>query len=526
MGRTLTATIRRNEETLALCAAGLVVFIAAVLPMLMMAWKGIATPVVSSESVAGLSRIGELFLASILLAAAVSALCLAGGIPLGLLLGRTDVMGRHWAWGLHAFPMFLPPFLLALGWFNAFGVTGFWGGETTSWVLFSPIGVVTTLTAAFMPIVTTFVALAVNGIDPSIEEAARAVAGPWRVATRILLPICWPAAALASLVVFALTVSELGVPMFLRVAVYPAAVFSRLGGVQYAPGEAFLLAIPLLIVSAAFLAMERRIVSRRPSALLGFRLRQAPPLPLQGWRAPATAACWFVVGLGLLPIGALAVRATRVDGFGSVAGWLGGSVGNSLVTAGVASCVLTATGFLIGRGIARRDGKASLLDAITVLAFVTPATVLSVGLISAWNRPGTQMVYGSALIIILGYMSRYAVIPSRVLAVAMTQTPVHLEEAARVSGAGYARRLARILIPIHARAIAAAWLLTLVFCLRDLETTIPLYPPGGEPLPVRIFTLEANGPEEVVAALAVVHIAMTATALAAGTALAWRIRPE
>ena len=62
----------------------------------------------------------------------------------------------------------------------------------------------------------------------------------------------------------------------------------------------------------------------------------------------------------------------------------------------------------------------------------------------------------------------------------------------------------------------AAWFLALVFCLRDLETTVLFYPPGREPLTVRIFTLEANGPEEVVSALAIIHVLATAGALAIG----------
>jgi iron(III) transport system permease protein len=96
------------------------------------------------------------------------------------------------------------------------------------------------------------------------------------------------------------------------------------------------------------------------------------------------------------------------------------------------------------------------------------------------------------------------------------QTPRHLEEAAATVGAGYARRLGRILVPLHARGIGFAWLLAFVFCLRDLETAVLYYPPGGEPLTVRIFTLEANGPEPLVAALALVHVAITAAVVAGG----------
>ena len=66
-----------------------------------------------------------------------------------------------------------------------------------------------------------------------------------------------------------------------------------------------------------------------------------------------------------------------------------------------------------------------------------------------------------------------------------------------------------------------SWLLALVFCLRDLESAILVYPAGRDPLTVRIFTLEANGPESVVAALACVQAGAIAAALAG---LAWLAR--
>jgi len=62
-----------------------------------------------------------------------------------------------------------------------------------------------------------------------------------------------------------------------------------------------------------------------------------------------------------------------------------------------------------------------------------------------------------------------------------------------------------------------AFALALVFSLRDLETAVLLYPPGGEPLTARIFTLEANGPPGVVSALAILHVLITFGAIG----LAW-----
>ena len=64
--------------------------------------------------------------------------------------------------------------------------------------------------------------------------------------------------------------------------------------------------------------------------------------------------------------------------------------------------------------------------------------------------------------------------------------------------------------------LVATFVLALVFALRDLETAALFYPPGGEPLTVRIFTLEANGPPAVVSALAVLHVLITFAAASVG----------
>ncbi len=51
--------------------------------------------------------------------------------------------------------------------------------------------------------------------------------------------------------------------------------------------------------------------------------------------------------------------------------------------------------------------------------------------------------------------------------IAVAQSPVSLEQAAAVHGAGFARRFVSIVLPPQRRVLAAAWLLAVVFCLRD-----------------------------------------------------------
>jgi len=504
---------RWQEPAAFLSAAGVLVAVSA-LPLASLL-AGATFEVRRSLAVLTSASTWDLFGRSLLLASSVTAAALVLGVPLGFLLGKGDVIGRSACWLLQAFPMFLPPFLLGLGWFQLLGRQGLVGSEATASFLFGSAGAVIILTLAFTPVVTTLTALALQGADPSYEEAARTVAGPWQVATRILLPVAWPAAALGGIVVFALAFSELGVPMFLRVRVYPVAVFARLGGVEYAPGEAFALVLPLLGVALGLLLMEHRVGRHRLFNVLGLRLSREP-IPLGVWRKPATGFAWTLTFLGLFPVGALFHRALTGGGLSRAGEWLGSSVLNSLVTAAAAATILTGTGLVLGHASARMRRYAGALDGLALLAFVTPAAALGVGLIQVWNRPAASAVYGSVAILVVGYVARYAILGLRPLAVAIGQGPPSLEEAAAVSGAGYFRRLLRIVAPLHVRALVVTWLLVAVFCLRDLETSALYYPPGKEPLAVRIFTLEANGPEPVVAGLACAQVALTGFIVALG----------
>jgi iron(III) transport system permease protein len=515
--------LRRREEPLLLVAAGVALAGLALLPLVFLggeltkhealrhAARALSTP-----------RTWSLFLASLRIASTVTILSLAIGLPLGVLLGRSDVPLRRVALWLHAFPLFVPPFLLALGWFHLLGRGGLVGSELGARILFSVPGVVLGLALALTPIVTTLVAVGLQAVDPSLEEAALLVAGPRRAAARILIPLIRPAIALAALVVFSLAFSELGVPMFLRVPVYPGMVLSRLGGVDYAPGEAFALALPLFAVAVGLLTFERRAAGRRSFAVLGLRSREVPDLRLGRLRPVATAFAAAAALLPLAPVSALAIRAARGRGFAELPLWIGTSAWNSLFDAILAGTFVLVIGVVIGHAAARRRRGGVGLDGVAVLAFVTPASVLGVGLIATWNRPSLQAVYGTSAIVALAFAARYGAVGLRTAAVSFSQGSEHYEEAAAIGGARFLRRLGRILVPLHARGLAAAWLLAVVFCLRDLDTAVLLYPAGQEPLTVRIFTLEANGPEAVVAALSCVQVAMTACVLLLGSALLFR----
>lgn len=511
MGGALTRTRLRWQEPTIVGAAG-AVLVCAVLPPLL----HVGRELLGSGSSLGLLASGRLWwllARSLGLSAAVTLLALTVGVPLGVLFSRATFPLRKLLIAVHVAVVFLPPFLPALGWFHLLGREGWVGGELSASLLFSELGVVLVLASCFTPIVTALTAIGVSGVDASLEEAARIVGGPWRAAARVLVPCAAPAIALAGIVVFALAFSELGVPMFLRVDVYPAVVFSRLGGMDFAPGEAAVFVLPLVVVALGLLWLERRFAGRRAIAVLGSRARAQEPLfgphPLF-----LGLACLAAV-TSVLPIAALATRSGVAGGLGEVVRWTGDAPRNGLRASAIAAVVMTFVALVLGRALARQSRVSAWLDGLATLAFVLPSSILGVGIVGAWNRPATNWLYATFAVLVIGFVARYSAVATRTFAAAVAQVPPSLEDAARTVGAGYIRRLG-LVVGLARRGLVATFILALVFALRDLETAALFYPPGGEPLTVRIFTLEANGPPAVVSALAMLHVLITFAAVGVG----------
>jgi iron(III) transport system permease protein len=451
-------------------------------------------------------RLWWLLWRSLALSGAATALSLMVGVPLGVLFEAAQFPGRRLLLAGHAGIVFVPPFLPTLGWFHIFGQQGLLGSPRSASLLFSEVGLVLTLSACFAPIVTLLTVLGVAGVKGSLVDAARLVSGPFRTAVRVLVPCAAPTIALSAVIVFALSFSELGAPMFLRVDVYPAVVFSRLGGMDFSPGEAALFVLPLLLVAAGLLFLERRFAGARAVAALGSD--PGSRQPLFAFRARALVIALVAAGLSFAPLLALGWRASVHGGFSEMHRWLGASIGNGLGASTSAALLTIPIALVLGVELARGTRFGSWLDGAAMLAFILPSSVLGVGMMLAWNQRATQWFYQSPGILVIGFVARYAAIAIRTFAAAVTQIPPSLDGAAQTVGAGYLRRLT-LTARIAPRGLLGAFLLSLIFALRDLETAVIYYPPGGETLTVRIFTLEANGPPGVISALALVHIAIT-----------------
>src|ERR1700693_1025461 len=155
-----------------------------------------------------------------LLTAIVSTLV---GVPLGVLLGKTDLPLRGAFTLLFAAPLLMPSYVLAVAWFSILGRTGLlssilpyeWSQEIAS-AFFGLFGCTFVLTSAFMPIAMLLTIAFLRTVNPRLENAGRLVTGWPSILHRITLPLMAPSIGFAAVLILLLPLGEISVPMYLR----------------------------------------------------------------------------------------------------------------------------------------------------------------------------------------------------------------------------------------------------------------------------------------------------------------------
>lgn len=495
---------RRSLRTPVLTAAVVLFVIVCVLPVASMVWGAVTQGVVQSNAETLLldARQRGLLTNSALLASGTAILATLIGAPLGVALSRVPLPYKAVLRVALATPVTLPPYIVALAWI-------YLGG---AWIYSLP-GAVIVLGLVFYPLAMLATEAAMRQVDGRLEEAALLIAPPGRVLRRITAPLVAPAVLAAALVIFVLALSEFGVPGLLRVRVYPTEVFTAFAAL-YDVGRATLLTLPLLLLSTAIAAMAGVISGDR--FVVARRVTGAAPLLLPAFRRPVMASVLLLILVALvLPVAVLAREASGTRLFSTVIDSREAIV-NSLVLSTVGATAVIGLAIWIGYARARaRPSVGRGVDVLLVVLFAVPGTVVGVGLIAFWNRPGPLgAIYGTDAMTLLAYLARLVPVAVLAIAAAIRSVPVSHEEAGAVSGAGWLRTLWYLVFPQTTTALAAAWVVAFILAFGELGAAILVAPPGEATLPIRIYTMIANAPSSQVAALALLQASIVGAPLA------------
>src|SRR2546426_8903884 len=442
---------------------------------------------------------------TLILGVLVGASTTALGLAFALMVTRTGFRAKKALRLLPVLPIITPPFVIGLAVILLFGraggVTTFmeaaFGVVPSRWIYGLP-GVWLAQVLAFTPIAFLVLIGVVEGISPSMEEAAQTLrADRWRTFTTVTLPLMRPGLANAFLLGFIESLADFGNPLVLggNYHVLSISIFFAVVGAQHDRGRAAVLSIALLVFTlGAFYAQPRWL---RRGAYRPVRAQGAaglhPPLPASVRRLIyATALRWvvftaviyvrilfggFVESGGRDPrfslrhyAAAFAVDLTEFGLHWKGAAW--NSLWTTIEIAAISAPLTAAVGLLTAYLIVRQRfrGKEAF-EFGTMLSFAIPGTVIGISYILAFNTPPIELT-GTGIILVICFVFRNMPVGVRAGIAAMSQIDRSLDEASLTLGARRLTTLRRAILPLLRPAVVAALIFSFVRAMTAISAVI------------------------------------------------------
>lgn len=475
----------------------------------------------------------------------------AGTTFLGTLMALMAERGsKRWQGPLRVIallPIITPPFVVGLGLILLFGRAGvvnqaleaWFGVPATRWFYGLP-GILTAQLFAFTPIAFMIMRGVVQGIAPSLEEAAQMLrADRRRTFFTITLPLLKPGLANAFLVGFIESIADFGNPVVVggQYSVLSTDIFFAIVGAQYDQGRAASLAWVLTLFALAVFALQRRVLGKRSFTTVSGKGDAGIPMPLpDGVRRTtyAIALPWilFTVVVYLFAFAGGFVQTWGRDysltlnhfrtafslewgQFGLVwAGTAWNSLWTTLKLAGISAPITAAVGLLIAWLLARNEFKGQgAFEFAALLAFAIPGTVLGVSYILAFNVPPLELT-GTGLIIVLCFMFRNLPVGVRAGTAAFKQLDRSLDEASLMLRASTSQTLFKVVLPLLKPALVAALVYSFVRAMTTVSAVIFLVTAENELATTYIIGRVGNGDYGVALAYCTVLIVLMSAAIA------------
>jgi iron(III) transport system permease protein len=530
-----------NTRTLLPLALALLLAVLVLAPMARIAWATVAEH--------GLTVWGEVLWSDISRSLlykplghtlVLGALTVAGTLAIGGFLAwlvvLTDVPGRQWLGALAALPFVIPSFAAAFAWGVVFrnervGGTVGWletaGIDVPDWLAWGLTPTTIVLVLHYFSLVFMLLAAALASVNADMIEAAQMTGATRpRVLGGIVLPVVLPAIISSASLVFAGAVSNFAAPALMGLPVGTHTLSTRLFGMISTGNveRGYTLALILIAISALTLWWATRAVTGRRSYATvtgkGGRMRR---FALGRWKWPLFALALLIGLVSTVAPMVVLLASSVAREVGSLAAgftlhyWLGASnaaiaqgiggvlrdaqllkaLGVTLALGGAVALGSMLIGLLTAYVLVRRKGSV-LAAPLGTLAFVpamVPGIAFGAGFIALFGQSWGPIpaLYGTfTLLVIAGvaYTLPFSVQSGRA---SMAQIAGDIEDAATLAGAGLARRLLSIYLPLTLRGLLAGAVLVFVKMVRDLSLVVLLFTPALPVLSVVAYRYASEG---------------------------------
>jgi iron(III) transport system permease protein len=442
---------------------------------------------------------------SLFLAVCVGFLTTVLGLIFALVVTRSGFRYRRAVRALTILPIITPPFVIGLALILMFGLSGsitqffsdLFGLEPTRWLYGLP-GLMIAQVLAYTPIAFLVLIGVVEGVSPSMEEAAQTLrASRWQVFKTVSLPLMRPGLANAFLLGFIESMADFGNPLILggNFDVLSTELFFAIVGAQYDQGRAAVLAIVLLgFTLTAFFAQRKWLGKKSYTTVSGKGDSGVHPLMPRALAIPvlAIAAIWstFTVTIyGMIVYGstvklwgvdntltfkhyvtAFSVRITEKGWQWTGSAW--DSFWTTIQIATIAAPLTAAVGLITAYLLTRQSfrGK-NAFEFGTMLSFAIPGTVIGVSYILAFNVPPIELT-GTGAILVISFIFRNMPVGVRAGIASMSQLDKSLDESSLTLGANSWQTFRKIILPLLKPAILAALVYSFVRAMTAISAVI------------------------------------------------------
>ncbi|MDQ5856456.1 MAG: iron ABC transporter permease, partial [Actinomycetota bacterium] len=465
------------------------------------------------------------------LGVAVGTLVIGGG--LALLISFYDFPGRRWLdWAL-MLPLAMPGYVLVFVLVGQFGYanplqSSLFGSGLQLPGLRGPAGAIGVLTAVLYPYVYALGRSAFLGQSRQSMEAARNLGRSYGQAVRsVALPLARPALAAGAALAVMEALADFGVVSLLGYQALTDAIYRVWYG-AFDQAAALQLATVLVALALIMVALERLLRGRARYHQTLARGDAVTPRRLQGWRAGLATAlpCLLLAVVFAVPVLQLLAWSIETVLADRVSAGLGQAAFNTLLLAVAAAVitVITSTVVVYGQRVApsRIGAVAARLAAV---GYAVPGTVIAVAIYVplVWidrrlirgveNLFGTSiglLFTGTIIGLVCAYVVRFHAQAFFALESRMGRISPNLDDAARSLGAGRARVLTKVHLPLLWPGVLTAALLVMVEVMKELPATALLRPLGGDTLAIMAWeaTKDARFDTAALPALLIVAVGL------------------
>ena len=473
------------------------------------------------------------------------------GSVLGWLIARTDIPCKKLLGMLVVIPYMIPSWCKSLAWLAVFrnktsGSLGFLAGigiPIPDWLAYGPVAIVLCMSLHYYAFSYIHVQSALRSINSELEEMGEICgASKPQILRSITIPLVLPSVLSAIVMTLSKSIGTYGVAANLgnRIGYFTLATKMKnfINGSPQNVGYA--MSIILISLAALIIFANQRLIGVRKSyATIGGKGGRSTEMRLGRAKRPLMIfLVLFLFFAMVMPMFVLVMETFQIStggGYGlnnlTLYNWIGTdenlapyytsykgifynsefskALFNTIRLTVIGSVITAFCGQFLGYICTRGRGKwyGNLTEQLVFVPYLMSGVAFSAMYVAMFSRPHLggliPSIYGTFTLIVLTSVVKHFPFASRSGTANMMQIAVELEEAAEINGAGFGKKLSRIVLPLAKNGFISGFMLTFISIAKELDLIIIMMDKRTTTMSYLAFTYSQDGMNQMADAISV-----------------------